>query len=127
MSYWILAVLVASGIVVFEGQSHGGLSLYSWLSWRETGARGMERVVGFVLCVAIGLRLFCMYVKCLNLLLRSMMRYRATRVKSKPIEGEWRFSNGNGHCWKQERNAKSLFYYVPESESETTNLLAAVE
>ena len=44
MSYWILAVLVASGIVVFEGGSrvvdcpfiHGYRGV-------ETGARGMEK------------------------------------------------------------------------------------
>ena len=52
MSYWILAVLVASGIVVFEG------TVAWWIvplfmvavAWKR-GHEAWKRVVGVVLCV----------------------------------------------------------------------------
>ena len=55
MSYWILAVLVASGIVVFEG------TVAWWivplfivaLAW-ERGQEAWKRVVGVLLCVVVG-------------------------------------------------------------------------
>ena len=63
MSYWILAVLVASSIVVFEG------SVAWWIvplfiivvAWKR-GQENWKRVLGIVLCVAIGMRLF-LYIR----------------------------------------------------------------
>ena len=63
MSYWILAVLVASSIVVFEG------AVAWWIvplciivvAWKR-GQENWKRVLGIVLCVAIGMRLF-LYIR----------------------------------------------------------------
>ncbi len=46
---------------MFEGQSHGGLSPIHRVVADEAGAGHGKRVVGVVLCVAVGLQLFCMY------------------------------------------------------------------
>ena len=63
MSYWIVMLLVASGIVVFEG------TVAWWIvplfilvvAWKR-GQECWKRVVGVVLCLAVGLRLF-LYVR----------------------------------------------------------------
>ena len=44
MSYWILAVLVASSIVVFEGQSLVDCPFIHHCCGVETRARGMEKL-----------------------------------------------------------------------------------
>ena len=120
MSYWILAVLVASGIVVFEG------AVAWWIvplfiivvAWKR-GHEAWKRVLGIVLCVAVGLRLF--------LYIREVMQPAFTvddaiagqivinpnqlKVNGDLVTGTTTLEAGTKH-------EKVFFYYVLESESE---------
>ena len=120
MSYWILAVLVASGIVVFEG------TVAWWIvplfiivvAWKR-GHEGWKRVVGVVLCVAVGLRLF-LYVREVTqpaftvddaVTGQLVLNPNQLKVNGDLVTGTATLEAGTQH-------ERVFFYYVLESESE---------
>ena len=120
MSYWILAVLVASGIVVFEG-------IVAWwivplfmvaVAWKR-GHEAWKRVVGVVLCIAVGLRLF-LYVQEVTqpaftvddaITGQLVLNPNQLKVNGDLVTGTATLEAGTKH-------EKVFFYYVLESESE---------
>lgn len=120
MSYWILAVLVASSIVVFEG------SVAWWIvplfiivvAWKR-GHETWKRVLGIVLCVAVGLRLF-LYVREVTqpaftfddaITGQLVINPNQLKVNGDLVTGTATLEAGTKH-------EKVFFYYVLESESE---------
>ena len=119
MSYWILAVLVASGIVVFEG------TVAWWivplfivaLAW-ERGQEAWKRVVGVLLCVAVGLRLF-LYVRevtqpafTVDDAIQGQLVLNPNQLK---VNGD--LVTGTATLEAGTKHEKVFFYYVLESES----------
>ena len=120
MSYWILAVLVASSIVVFEG------TVAWWIvplfiivvAWKR-GQESWKRVLGMVLCVAIGLRLF-LYIRDVThpsftaqeaIQGQLVLNPNQLKVNGDLVTGTATLEAGTKH-------EKVFFYYVLESESE---------
>ena len=120
MSYWILAVLVASGIVVFEG------TVAWWIvplfiivvAWKR-GHEAWKRVLGIVLCVAVGLRLF-LYIREVThpsftaqdaITGQLVLNPNQLKVNGDLVSGTATLEAGTKH-------EKVFFYYVLESESE---------
>ena len=120
MSYWILAVLVASSIVVFEG------AVAWWIvplciivvAWKR-GHEAWKRVLGIVLCVAVGLRLF-LYVREVTqpaftfddaITGQLVINPNQLKVNGDLVTGTATLEAGTKH-------EKVFFYYVLESESE---------
>ena len=120
MSYWILAVLVASSIVVFEG------AVAWWivplfilvLAWKR-GHEAWKRVFGIVLCVAIGVRLF-LYIREVThpsfttqdaIHGQLVLNPNQLKVNGDLVTGTATLEAGTKH-------EKVFFYYVLESESE---------
>ena len=125
MSYWILAVLVASGIVVFEG------TVAWWIvplfmvavAWKR-GHEAWKRVVGVVLCVAVGVRLF-LYVREVThpaftaqdaIHGQLVLNPNQLKVNGDLVTGTATLEVGTKH-------EKVFFYYVLESESEQQTFL----
>lgn len=120
MSYWIVAVLVASSIVVFEG------AVAWWIvplfilvvSWKR-GQESWKRVVGVVLCVAVGLRLF-LYVREVTHTpftpeeaIQGQLVLNPNQLK---VNGD--LVTGTATLEEGRKREKVFFYYVLESESE---------
>ena len=120
MNYWILAVLVASGIVMFEG------TVAWWIvplfiivvAWKR-GHEAWKRVVGVVLCVAVGLRLF-LYVRevtqpafTVDDAIRGQLVLNPNQLK---VNGD--LVTGTATLEAGTKHEKVFFYYVLESESE---------
>ena len=120
MSYWILAVLVASSIVVFEG------AVAWWIvplfiivvAWKR-GQEAWKRVIGIVLCVAIGVRLF-LYIREVThpsftaqdaIHGQLVLNPNQLKVNGDLVTGSATLEAGTKH-------EKVFFYYVLESESE---------
>ena len=120
MSYWILAVLVASSIVVFEG------AVAWWIvplfiivvAWKR-GHEAWKRVLGIVLCVAVGLRLF--------LYIREVMHPPFTPqdavsgqlvLNPNQLKVNGDLVTGTATLEEGMKREKVFFYYVLESESE---------
>lgn len=120
MSYWILAVLVASSIVVFEG------AVAWWIvplfilvvAWKR-GHEAWKRVVGVVLCVAVGVRLF-LYIREVThpsftvddaVTGQLVINPNQLKVNGDLVTGTATLEAGTKH-------EKVFFYYVLESESE---------
>ena len=120
MSYWILAVLVSSSIVVFEG------AVAWWIvplciivvAWKR-GHEAWKRVLGVVLCVAVGLRLF-LYVREVThpsftaqdaITGQLVLNPNQLKVNGDLVSGTATLEAGTKH-------EKVFFYYVLESESE---------
>ena len=120
MSYWILAVLVASSIVVFEG------AVAWWIvplfiivvAWKR-GYEGWKRVLGIVLCAAIGVRLF-LYIREVTypsftvddaITGQLVLNPNQLKVNGDLVTGTATLEAGTKH-------EKVFFYYVLESESE---------
>ena len=120
MSYWIPAVLVASSIVVFEG------SVAWWIvplfiivvAWKR-GHETWKRVLGIVLCVAVGLRLF-LYIREVThpsftvddaITGQLVLNPNQLKVNGDLVTGTATLEAGTKH-------EKVFFYYVLESESE---------
>jgi len=120
MSYWILAVLVASSIVVFEG------AVGWWIvplfiivvAWKR-GHEAWKRVLGIVLCVAIGVRLF-LYIHEVThpsftvddaITGQLVLNPNQLKVNGDLVTGTATLEAGTKH-------EKVFFYYVLESESE---------
>ena len=120
MSYWILAVLVASSIVVFEG------AVAWWIvplciivvAWKR-GHESWKRVLGIVLCVAVGLRLF-LYIREVThpsftvddaITGQLVLNPNQLKVNGDLVTGTATLEAGTKH-------EKVFFYYVLESESE---------
>ena len=120
MSYWILAVIVESGIVVFEG------AVAWWIvplfmvavAWKR-GHEAWKRVVGVVLCVAVGVRLF-LYVREVThpaftaqdaIHGQLVLNPNQLKVNGDLVTGTATLEAGTKH-------EKVFFYYVLESESE---------
>lgn len=120
MSYWILAVLVASSIVVFEG------AVAWWIvplfiivvAWKR-GQERWKRVLGIVLCVAVGLRLF-LYIREVTyppftvddaITGQLVLNPNQLKVNGDLVTGTATLEAGTKH-------EKVFFYYVLESESE---------
>ena len=120
MSYWILAVLVASSIVVFEG------AVAWWIvplfiivvAWKR-GHEAWKRVLGIVLCVAVGLRLF-LYIREVThpsftvddaITGQLVLNPNQLKVNGDLVTGTATLEAGTKH-------EKVFFYYVVESESE---------
>lgn len=120
MSYWILAVLVASGIVVFEG------AVAWWIvplfiivvAWKR-GHEAWKRVLGIVLCVAVGVRLF-LYIREVThpsftaqdaITGQLVLNPNQLKVNGDLVTGTATLEAGTKH-------EKVFFYYVLESESE---------
>ena len=120
MSYWILAVLVASGIVVFEG------TVAWWIvplfiivvAWKR-GHEAWKRVLGIVLCVAVGLRLF-LYVREVSQSAFTVDDAIAGQLVLNPnqlkVNGD--LVTGTATLEAGTKHEKVFFYYVLESESE---------
>lgn len=120
MSYWILAVLVASSIVVFEG------TVAWWIvplfiivvAWKR-GHEGWKRVLGIVLCVAIGVRLFLYVREVMHPAFTAqdaihgqlVLNPNQLKVNGDLVTGTATLEVGTKH-------EKVFFYYVLESESE---------
>ena len=120
MSYWILAVLVASGIVVFEG------TVAWWIvplfilvvAWKR-GQESWKRVLGIVLCVAVGVRLF-LYVRevaqpafTVDDAITGQLVINPNQLK---VNGD--LVTGTATLEAGTKHEKVFFYYVLESESE---------
>ena len=120
MSYWILAVLVASSIVVFEG------AVAWWIvplfiivvAWKR-GQEAWKRVIGIVLCVAIGVRLF-LYIREVTHpsftaqdAIHGQLVLNPNQLK---VNGD--LVTGTGTLEAGTKHEKVFFYYVLESESE---------
>ena len=120
MSYWILAVLVASSIVVFEG------AVAWWIvplfiivvAWKR-GHEAWKRVLGIVLCVAVGVRLF-LYIREVThpsftvddaVTGQLVINPNQLKVNGDLVTGTATLEAGTKH-------EKVFFYYVLESESE---------
>ena len=120
MSYWILAVLVASSIVVFEG------AVAWWIvplfiivvAWKR-GHEAWKRVLGIILCVAVGLRLF-LYIREVThpsftvddaITGQLVLNPNQLKVNGDLVSGTATLEAGTKH-------EKVFFYYVLESESE---------
>ena len=120
MSYWILAVLVASSIVVFEG------AVAWWIvplfiivvAWKR-GHEAWKRVLGIVLCVAVGVRLF-LYIREVThpsftvddaITGQLVLNPNQLKVNGDLVTGTATLEAGTKH-------EKVFFYYVLESESE---------
>ena len=129
MSYWIVAVLVASGIVVFEG------AVAWWIvplfilvvAWRR-GQESWKRVVGVVLCVAVGVRLF-LYVRevtnppfTLEEAIHGQLVLNPNQLK---VNGD--LVTGTATLEAGMKREKVFFYYVLESESEQQAFLQLSE
>lgn len=129
MSYWILAVLVASSIVVFEG------AVAWWIvplfilvvAWKR-GHEAWKRVLGIVLCVAVGLRLF-LYVREVThpsftaqdaITGKLVLNPNQLKVNGDLVTGTATLEAGTKH-------EKVFFYYVLESESEQQAFLQLQE
>lgn len=120
MSYWILAVLVASSIVVFEG------AIAWWIvplciivvAWKR-GHESWKRVLGIVLCVAVGLRLFIYICEVTHpsftvddaITGQLVLKPNQLKVNGDLVTGTATLEAGTKH-------EKVFFYYVLESESE---------
>lgn len=125
MSYWILAVLVASSIVVFEG------TVAWWIvplfiivvAWKR-GHEGWKRVLGIVLCVAIGVRLFLYVLEVMHPAFTAqdaihgqlVLNPNQLKVNGDLVTGTATLEVGTKH-------EKVFFYYVLESESEQQTFL----
>lgn len=125
MSYWILAVLVASSIVVFEG------TVAWWIvplfiivvAWKR-GHEGWKRVLGIVLCVAIGVRLFLYVREVMHPAFTAqdaihgqlVLNPNQLKVNGDLVTGTATLEVGTKH-------EKVFFYYVLESESEQQTFL----
>ncbi|MEZ7728659.1 DNA internalization-related competence protein ComEC/Rec2 [Granulicatella sp. 20925_1_28] len=120
MSYWILAVLVASSIVVFEG------AVAWWIvplciivvAWKR-GQENWKRVLGIVLCVAIGMRLF-LYIRevthpsfMVDDAIHGQLVLNPNQLK---VNGD--LVTGTATLEAGTKHEKVFFYYVVESESE---------
>ena len=120
MSYWILAVLVSSSIVVFEG------AVAWWIvplciivvAWKR-GHEIWKRVLGIVLFVAIGVRLF-LYIREVThppftaqdaITGQLVLNPNQLKVNGDIVTGTATLEAGTKH-------EKVFFYYVLESESE---------
>ena len=120
MSYWILAVLVVSSIVVFEG------AVAWWIvplciivvAWKR-GHESWKRVLGIVLCVAVGVRLF-LYIREVThpsftvddaITGQLVLNPNQLKVNGDLVTGTATLEAGTKH-------EKVFFYYVLESESE---------
>ena len=120
MSYWVVALLVASGIVVFEG------AVAWWIvplfilavAWKR-GQESWKRVVGVMLCVAVGLRLF-LYVREVThppftpqdaVSGQLVLNPNQLKVNGDLVTGTATLEVGT-------KREKVFFYYVLESESE---------
>ena len=129
MSYWILAVLVASSIVVFEG------AVAWWIvplfiivvAWKR-GHGSWKRVLGIVLCVAVGLRLF-LYIREVThpsftvddaITGQLVLNPNQLKVNGDLVTGTATLEAGTKH-------EKVFFYYVLESESEQQAFLQLQE
>lgn len=120
MSYWILAVLVASSIVVFEG------AVAWWIvplfiivvAWKR-GHEAWKRVLGIVLCVAVGVRLF-LYIRevthpsfTVDDAIHGHLVLNPNQLK---VNGD--LVTGTATLEAGMKHEKVFFYYVLESESE---------
>ena len=125
MSYWMIVVLVASGIVVFEGAVAWWIVPFFILAvaWKR-GQERWRRVVGIVLCVAVGLRLF-LYVREVT---------HPTFTPEEAISGQLVLNpnqlkvngdlvTGTATLEVGTKREKVFFYYVLESESEQQKFL----
>ena len=129
MSYWILAVLVSSSIVVFEG------AVAWWIvplciivvAWKR-GHGSWKRVLGIVLCVAVGLRLF-LYIREVThpsftvddaITGQLVLNPNQLKVNGDLVTGTATLEAGTKH-------EKVFFYYVLESESEQQAFLQLQE
>ena len=125
MSYWILAVLVSSSIVVFEG------AVAWWIvplciivvAWKR-GHEAWKRVLGIVLCLAVGLRLF-LYIREVThpsftvddaITGQLVLNPNQLKVNGDLVTGTATLEAGTKH-------EKVFFYYVLESESEQQTFL----
>ena len=120
MRYWVVAVFVASGIVVFE-------EAVAWwivpffivvVAWKR-GEENWKRVVGVVLCVAVGVRLF-LYVREVThppfssddtISGQLVLNPNQLKVNGDLVTGTATLEVGT-------KREKVFFYYVLESESE---------
>ena len=129
MSYWIVVLLVASGIVVFEG------AVAWWIvplfilavAWKR-GQERWKRVVGVVLCLAVGLRLF-LYVREVTHppfiqddAIHGQLVLNPNQLK---INGD--LVTGTATLEVGMKREKVFFYYVLESESEQQAFLQLSE
>ena len=120
MSYWVVAVLVASGIVVFEGAVAWWIvPLFTLaVAWKR-GQERWKRVVGVVLCVAVGVRLF-LYVREVTHppftpqdTIHGQLVLNPNQLK---VNGD--LVTGTATLKVGVKREKVFFYYVLESESE---------
>ena len=120
MSYWILAVLVASSIVVFEGAVGWWIAplFIIVVAWKR-GYESWKRVIGIVLCGAIGVRLF-LYIREVThpsftaqdaITGQLVLNPNQLKVNGDLVTGTGTLEAGTKH-------EKVFFYYVLESESE---------
>ena len=120
MSYWILAVLVASSIVVFEG------AVAWWIvplfiivvAWKR-GHEAWKSLLGIVLCVAVGVRLF-LYIRevtypsfTVDDAITGQLVLNPNQLK---VNGD--LVTGTATLEAETKHEKVFFYYVLESESE---------
>ena len=129
MSYWIVTLLVASGIIVFEG------AVAWWIvplfilavAWKR-GQESWKRVVGVVLCLAVGLRLF-LYVREVThppftpqdtISGQLVLNPNQLKVNGDLVTGTATLEVGT-------KREKVFFYYVLESESEQQAFLQLSE
>ena len=129
MSYWIVAVLVASSIVVFEGAVAWWIVPFfiGVVAWRR-GQESWKRVVGVILCVALGLRLF-LYVREVTyppftpqdaVTGQLVLNPNQLKVNGDLVTGTATLEAGT-------KREKVFFYYVLESESEQQAFLQLSE
>lgn len=120
MSYWIVAFLIASGIVVFEGAVAWWIVplFILFVAWKR-GKESWKRVGGVVLCVAIGTRLF-LYVREVThppftpadaIYGQLVLNPNQLKVNGDLVTGTATLEAGT-------KLEKVFFYYVLESESE---------
>ena len=125
MSYWIVALLVASGIIVFEG------AVAWWIvplciivvAWKR-GHESWKRVLGIVLCVAVGMRLF-LYIReathpsfMVDDAIHGQLVLNPNQLK---VNGD--LVTGTATLEAGTKHEKVFFYYVLESESEQQTFL----
>ena len=129
MSYWIVTLLVASGIVVFEGAVAWWIVPFFILvvAWKR-GQERWKRVVGVMLCVAVGVRLF-LYVREVThptftsddaISGQLVLNPNQLKVNGDLVSGTATLEAGT-------KREKVFFYYVLESESEQQAFLQLSE
>ena len=129
MSYWIVAFLMASGIVVFEGAVAWWIVplFILFVAWKR-GKENWKRVLGIVLCVVLGARLF-LYIREVThppftpddaIHGQLVLNPNQLKVNGDLITGTATLEAGT-------KREKVFFYYVLESESEQQAFLQLSE